>query len=709
MSELKIRVVAVADRSLGVAYRPLIDAAERARRQLGNMGQATTRQATRDADAHVRAFEKAERDKVKAAERTATSQARIRERSATMAGQYAAREAAAVARAHERATRDRMRENERILRDVERTEAAATRATERGAAARARAEERSLKAARRASLEQDSRHAGVAVGAAKGTARAMVGIAAEIARGAGVQLDLGSHVKSGVELEKSAVDLSNAGYMPGKSGAAGVRQDPRAIEAEIRKVAMSTATDSNEAMAGLQAFVAKTGDLQTGRAMLADMAKLAKASGSDLSNMSDAAGDVANALGDVPDKAGAVREVMQAIAAQGKEGAVEIKDLASQMAKLGAASGQFSGSRTEVIAQMGALTQMTRAKGGAASATQAATALGTFTAGFSKHARNAAFEKYGVSLDSADGKLRNPMEVVIDALRATKGDRMKMGEMFADVNARRVTRGWETVYNEAGGGEAGIKAVRDAFDRLSKSVMTNEEVEKSFAAAMSTTDAQAKVFNEQLAVSANELRAGFAPALKALAPMIVSATNRFTEWFMKPKTDSENDTKNVNAELGAQRARLDLQGDLSKGELSAEHKEGAKTAQAALAAAIKRRKDEAKKDGGHIANTKSEFLGSAPKRLDEMSNDELIAATRVNPDDDTVARFARGKQQTERMEQNLAELEALTERAMLKALSGTLKVEVTNPDVFLGRPPLDFSGEGRTPPPGASKPRGPGR
>jgi hypothetical protein len=65
-----------------------------------------------------------------------------------------------------------------------------------------------------------------------------VGVASDIARGAGIDFSIGNAVKRRFDLQTSAIDLTNAAYMPGqkddkgKATAASVRQDPRAIMAE---------------------------------------------------------------------------------------------------------------------------------------------------------------------------------------------------------------------------------------------------------------------------------------------------------------------------------------------------------------------------------------------------------------------------------------------------------------------------------------------
>lgn len=257
-------------------------------------------------------------------------------------------------------------------------------------------------------------------------------VAGDLARGAGLNLDPVAAMQKGIGLEKKSVDLSNAGFMAGAKGPAGVRQDPKEILEGIRNAATATALDVGSAAEGLQAFVSKTGDLDTGRAVLGDLGKLARATGTDFGDMVSAAGDVATQLDEVGDKSQRVEKlnaIMRTVAGQGKLGAVEIKDLAVQMAKLSAVAPQFSGSFEENMGEMGALVQMARAKGGAASAPQAATSLGSFVSTLSKSARVKEFDARGIKLDDEKtGKLQNAnVEVAAaeyDAEHADENDPM---------------------------------------------------------------------------------------------------------------------------------------------------------------------------------------------------------------------------------------------------------------------------------------------
>lgn len=411
-------------------------------------------------------------------------------------------------------------EEERHQREMARKQREATRQKERE-------EEQERNRRLRASERRVERVSGAAVSGFGGVVRRGMGVASDLARGAGIDFGLGNALQQRFSLEKSAIDLSNASFMPGAAGATGQRQDPRALMAEAQNAANTAALDVNQAMEGLQAFVGKTGDLATGRAVLKDMAILARATGGELQDIVSAAGDVSANLGEVgekfktpEEKAKAVSAVMAAMAAQGKVGAVEMKDLASQMAKLAASAPQFAGPVEQSMATMGALAQMARAKGGAASATQATTSVQGFVATFGKKARRDAFKAAGVNIEDKAGMLLDPEEIIVNALKATKGSTAGMNKLFMDAGAQRVTRGFKNIYAQAeaekkGSGEA---AVRAEFAKLKKANMSNDERSDSFQASMRGSEAQTQILKNQLQKQLGDAVEQVTPQLLALVP-----------------------------------------------------------------------------------------------------------------------------------------------------------------------------------------------
>jgi len=547
--ELKARIVTVLDTDLSTLFRPLVEDAKRARVQVATemrgMGSATVSAAQEAANRQREVFQATHQLNMQVLKNKGS----LDKAALAQAAKNAREETALV----QKAATDRTRIEAGLAKQVTQIRATAQRDEERARSASALAAQKhaqklaelDAKAARTPAGGSANGGHGAMVGsiassgarAFAGSVRAGVGMAADLARGAGVNFDLSSMIGKSVGIEKSAVDLSNAGFMPGKEGPAGQRQDPAGIINDIKKAAADAALDMNKMADGLQSFVGKTGELELGRKLLGDMGKLARATGSDVGDMMNAAGDVAAQLEKAGIKEGQAEKVnviMRAIAGQGKQGAVEIKDMATQMAKLAATAPQFAGTFEESMAGMGALAQEARQSGGAASATQAATSVMSFTNSFSKGARRSAFKAAGVEVeDKQTGKFRSAQDIIMDSLRATGGDSVKMGKLFADSGARRVTRGFESIYKANGGGEAGLAAVAAEFEKLKKATMSEAEVSDSFNASMQTAEAKAQLFQNQLQEIAGTVATRLMPALEKAAPSVLSMAEKGAEFASK--------------------------------------------------------------------------------------------------------------------------------------------------------------------------------
>jgi hypothetical protein len=682
--ELTIRVGAAVDRSLSEAFRPLIQAAEKARALIDAIGKRSLRQFAAEANAAgaaaARSFKGLEAEVgtgVPHAFAMASKASRL----------FAQQMHADVAAA------------KREMAEFRRAEAAhrmlSGGRSPRGGwgSDRGRNYSRAL-----------ANHPAAALGAAaRSAARAAWGVGGEVLQGAGVNVDLGSMVHSNVDLEKRATDLTNSAYMPGEAGPNGKRQDAGDIIAQARQVGNDTATDPVKALEALQKFVAKTGDLQTGRDILGDMAKMARATGAELDDMVDAAADVSAALG--PGAGGeAIKNVMKAIAAQGKEGAVEIKDLARQMAKLGAAAGTFTGDKSMVMAQMGAITQMSRAHGGSASATQAATSTVSFANTFSKGKRLDAFKNFGVDIYGADSKvdLRKTLLSSIKAASSSEHGGMKnfdrnMGQMFMDVRARSSTRGYEQIFKEAGGGAAGLKAVADAFDKSTAAVMRNAEIEESFARSMKTTEAKVQVFNNHMAETAGQLKNVLQPAFEALGPQVIAGAKALVDLLEKidPNRKKRRDDADVNAELAGVNAKSRLGSVLeagAKGTLSIDEQVAA---QEEAAKAKKKLEASIAAKGKEIAEDRQNNGMNA--KVGALTHDQV--EERARNGSDSAAKLLRDEQQLKSLQDTLATINQRNDTLNEKLANGQIRVVIVGDT----RPP-EVGGAGRTPPP-EHKPR----
>src|SRR6185436_14121741 len=98
-------------------------------------------------------------------------------------------------------------------------------------------------------------------------------------------------------------------------------------------------------------FTDVTGDLETARQLLPEMSKVALATSTDLAELGSAMGSafipLADQIKNPTERLKAMNAVMKATAGMGAVGAVEVKDLAAEMAGLAAASQRFGGNARE--------------------------------------------------------------------------------------------------------------------------------------------------------------------------------------------------------------------------------------------------------------------------------------------------------------------------------------------------------------------------
>lgn len=380
-----------------------------------------------------------------------------------------------------------------------------------------------------------------------------LGIAGSVARGAGVQTDLSAYVAQAVELETRASELSAAAYAEDRDK--GQRIDPRSLVNLGREVGQEAAFDPARVLEGLQAFVGKTGDLATGKAALPGLAKLARATGTALEDMIGAAGESAKALGEVgpgkefetaEQKGKALVDVLRLIAGQGKVGAVELKDLAKYGGRLAAASQSFGGDAATNLGDMGALAQLAVARGGAASAAEAATSVAGFANTLKTPARAKEFAGKGVKLEAEGGGFRSVRDILKDAASKATSNAGEKGsatlefkKMFANVMGARAADPAMQAYSEAfrknlavtkdktKADEAGKKAIDEMFDAFGKAISADEEKE-SFDRSMKTGAAQVQQFNNQLSKVGGEIAEKVLPALAKAGPDVVKFAEKFS-------------------------------------------------------------------------------------------------------------------------------------------------------------------------------------
>lgn len=381
-------------------------------------------------------------------------------------------------------------------------------------------------------------------------------LGADLLHGLGVNTDITSMFHESQHNQQLFRDISSFGYMPNTGGPNDMRVDPSILQHEAHKIGQKTGFTAGEVGEGLEKFVGLTGDLDLGRKSLENMAVLSKATGSSLQEMVEAAGAASNTLGNMPNKAEVLYDVMKRVTSEGKTGAILIKDLATQMAKIASSAQMFSGDRAHTINILGAMAQEARGRGGAASASQAATSVQQFTNVFRKRQRLDTFSGFGIQAYDASGGIRDPQALIAESFVAAMkgGNRLtpagkkiamagalgvqdhakgwqnfetNLTALYGDVKAMRATAGFESVFKEAytgkSGGEqeklaAATAAVNEEFHRLTVDMMDESVVQEDFKLAMANSKSQVASFDDKVQETAEEFQKEMLPALIELAP-----------------------------------------------------------------------------------------------------------------------------------------------------------------------------------------------
>jgi hypothetical protein len=541
---IRIRVTASVDANLGIVFAPLEKAAKQARTTVAKEAAAGSAESKA---AYASAANEERRELAKTAkerERYAKDQARLAKETAREE-QNAAKQSANEER---RQLAQTWRDREQYSRQQD------ALAKKSNAAAWARG----------GSFLSGVGHVGGAIagrigmGAVSGAMR----LGGDLLRGLGVHTDPGEMFAEAQKNEALFRNISSFGYMPNTKTKNNVRVDPDTLLHEAHKIGQATGFSAGEVGEGLEKFVGLTGDLNLGRESLKDMAVLSKATGSSLEEMVEAAGAASNTLGDMPNKATVLYAVMKQVASEGKTGAILIKDMAVQMAKIASSAQMFSGDRAATIGTLGALAQEARGRGGASSASTAATSVVQFANVFKKRQRLDTFTGFGIhAFESEGGGIRDPQKLITESFEAAmwggfrltpagkklpmqgafghmgakdKGQGWQNFEtnltaMYGDVKAMRATAGFESVFKEgytgATGTEqqklaAGTAAVNEEFHRLKVDMMDEATVQEDFALAMKNSKSGVAVLNDKLQETAESFEKDLLPAIVALAPEI---------------------------------------------------------------------------------------------------------------------------------------------------------------------------------------------
>lgn len=258
-----------------------------------------------------------------------------------------------------------------------------------------------------------------------------------------------------------------------------------------------------EALNALGSWTDLTGDLKAGEGILKELGATALATSTNMDELAAAAGNAFIPLNDsIPDadeRMKALKTTIRAMAGMGAVGAVEIKDLASEMAGLAAQATKFEGGAEQVMRQSVAMAQTARQRGGASSAAEAVTSVARF--GSDVLTKQSDLRAMGVEVftDKSHTQLRSQKAIMADVLEKSGGDLGKIGEIFGERSIRAV-QGFSPLYTMAekkkkGSGRAAVMA---EFDRLEKATLSDDAVKERMASIMESPSMQFKETMKQI-------------------------------------------------------------------------------------------------------------------------------------------------------------------------------------------------------------------
>lgn len=193
-----------------------------------------------------------------------------------------------------------------------------------------------------------------------------------------------------------------------------------------------TGLASSDLLAGLSTYVGKGLSTEDGVAALEATGRAAKATGAQFDEMAAAGFAAMDNMKVTPNQ---LRKAFDMMAASGKEGSFELKDMARNFPELTASAQSIGMSGLDGVASLSAALQVAMKSAG--SADQAANNTSNFLGKLTSPDTVAKFADFGVDvqreLEKAAANGIDPLEHMLSVIeRVTGGDQFKMGELFGD-------------------------------------------------------------------------------------------------------------------------------------------------------------------------------------------------------------------------------------------------------------------------------------
>lgn len=271
-------------------------------------------------------------------------------------------------------------------------------------------------------------------------------------------------------------------------GARATKAEIGGLEAQVFKLAKQRGMDPEDVLGGAEVFVEKTGDLGKFTKGMDHLTKVAAATGAEMNDIGITAAAMTKSLGVAPEEWGMAFDVM---ARQGKEGSVELKNMAQELAGLAPKFRMFNKEGVSGMAELGALMQMSAT--GFSSASEAATGLNSLMGSLQKKATQ--LRAKGVNIFEKDGKtMKSLSKIIFDpkmqklasqpvALTKTLGDKESIQALLA------ILKEGEATYKNLADEQKAVGTIQKDYD------IWDESPAKKMASAQAKLS---EFFNEEM-------------------------------------------------------------------------------------------------------------------------------------------------------------------------------------------------------------------
>ena len=284
---------------------------------------------------------------------------------------------------------------------------------------------------------------------------------------AAIGVGMVASVKAAATFEQSLTDISKTANL----GAA----KTKALGAEILKLTAADKTNQSaeKLAAGIKVLVGNGVALKDAQAAILGIGRVATATGSDITEVADTSYQL---MQNLKVRAQDVGKTFEVLAAAGKEGSFELKDMAREFPKVASSAQKLGISGTVGAASLAAMLQVVR-RGASDSSTAANNLVNLMEKITSKEAvKN--FADFGVNIEQvvkdAQKKGLDPLEESIKVIqKITKGDPFKINELFGDMQVKAALAPL-------------LKDFKDFQDIRDRALKSNGVIDKDYAKQLDT-------------------------------------------------------------------------------------------------------------------------------------------------------------------------------------------------------------------------------